>query len=131
MKRLLSAAIALSLLSGTAAIADPFGPGPGHHDRYDRGWGRHDGRHHDDDAGTAVAVGVGLLALTAILAASDRDQTRERDYANPPPPPNGPDYGPEYGPNNGQSYDNNQNYGPDNQGQPPYDNNRPYGPDRQ
>ena len=146
MKRLLSAALALSLLSGTAAMADPFGPGTGHHDRYDRGWDRHHGGRHGDGAGTAIAVGFGLLALTAILAASDRDLARERDYGNPPPPPpNGPNYGPnngpdnrqapDYGPNdrpnNHQGYDNNQNYGPDNQGQPPYDDNRSAGPDRQ
>ena len=142
MKRLLSAALALSLLSGTAAMADPFGPGPGHQDRFDRDGGRHY-RHHDDGTGAAVAVGFGLLALTAILAASDRDQARERDYGNPPPPPppppNGPNYGPNdrgqgydhsqgYGPDNSQGYDNNQNDGPGNQG--PYDNNRPDGRDR-
>jgi hypothetical protein len=156
MKRLLSAALALSLLSGTAAIAGPFGPGSGHHDRYDRGWDRHHGRYHGDGAGTAFAVGFGLLALTAILASSNRGQARERDYGNAPPPNgpdygpnngpnNGPNYGPDYGPNNrqapnygpnngsnnGQGYDNDRNDGPDNQGQPSYDNNRPYGPDRQ
>lgn len=138
MKRLLSAALALSLLSGTAAMADPFGPGPGHHDRFDRDGGRHY-RHHDDGTGAAVAVGFGLLALTAILAASSRDQARERDYGNPPPPPPpppdgsyyGPDNGqaPDYGPNNGPAYDNNRNDGPGDQGA--YDNNRSYGRDRQ
>jgi hypothetical protein len=129
MKRLLSAALALSLLSGTAAMADPFGPGPGHHDRFDRDGGGHYRHHGGDGAGTAIAVGFGLLALTAILATSDRDQPRERGYDNPPPP-NGRDYGPEYGPNNNQAYDDNPYDGPSNQGQG-YDNNRADGPDRQ
>lgn len=100
MKRLLSAALALSLLSGTAAFAEPFDHRGGHYD-YDRG--RHDwnGRHHrghGDDAGTAIAVGVGLLALTAIIASSqerDRQAQYERrryegNYRDGAPPP--PDY---------------------------------------
>ena len=88
-KRLMSAALALALLSGTAASADPWhGPRGGHYDRYDRydrGY-----RHHNDGAGAAVAVGVGLLALTAILAASERDRARTQPYADPPPPPSYP-----------------------------------------
>jgi Ni/Co efflux regulator RcnB len=100
MKRLLSAALALSLLSGTAAFAEPFDHRGGHHDS---NRGRHDwnGRHHrghDNDAGTAIAVGVGLLALTAIIASSqDRERQaqyeRQRNddyYRNDAPPP--PDY---------------------------------------
>jgi Ni/Co efflux regulator RcnB len=44
MKRLLIATVALSLLGGTAASADPHGHGRGHdRDRYERD--RHDGRH--------------------------------------------------------------------------------------
>lgn len=114
MKRLLSAALALSLLSGTAAFAEPFDHRGGQHqrgdfDRGNRGW---DGRHHrghGNDAGTAIAVGVGLLALTAIIAASqDRDrqaQYERRRYEgyyrdDAPPPPDyrrdGPTYDGEY-----------------------------------
>lgn len=97
MKRLLSAALALSLLSGTAAFAEPFDHRGGH---YDSDRGRHDWdgrghRGHGNDAGTAIAVGVGLLALTAIIAAShDRDRQaqydRRRDdgyYRNDAPQP--------------------------------------------
>ncbi len=102
MKRLLSAVVALSLLSGTVAFAEPFDHRGGWHDRDRRDW---DGRRHhgrDNGAGTAIAVGVGLLALTAIVAASqDRDREIERRreeryyrYDAPPPPPdywrNGP-----------------------------------------
>jgi hypothetical protein len=134
MKRLLSTALALALLSGTASYADPFGHGPrgGHHERYDRGW--HHRGHHGDDTGAAVAVGFGLLALTAIIAASerDRDQAREQ-YAPPPPPPPPPGYGPDNGGyDNGYSNDgpgpDDQYYGPDNQGRQPDDG---YRPDRQ
>ncbi len=108
MKRLLSAALALTLLSGSVAYADPYrGPRDGHYDRWDnrgdrhdwgrRDWDRHDRyRHRDNGAGTAIAVGVGLLALTAILASQDNDR-RERvyyreDYVPPPPPPPPPPY---------------------------------------
>lgn len=99
MKRLLSAALALSLLGATAAQADPYGyRRNGSHEHYqsqgyDRGYdGRY--RHHGNGAGTAIAVGVGLIALTAILAANherdrDRDYDRGRDsdrYEGPPPP---------------------------------------------
>ena len=82
MKRLLSAALALSLLSGTAAFAEPFDHRGGHHDRGDFDRGNHgwDHRRHGNDAGTAIAVGVGLLALTAIIAASqDRDRGAQYD----------------------------------------------------
>lgn len=133
MKRLVSAALALSLLCGTAAYADPFGPGPRHHNGFDRGWHHR----HDDGAGTAVAVGVGLLALTAIIAAADRDRERARDraYENdyPPPPPR---YRPYERSNDrpdngyGQGYDN-QTYAPDDQRQPPYDAGRSDGRDDQ
>jgi hypothetical protein len=104
MKRFLSTVLALSLLSGTAAVAGPYGHGPrdGYRHGYVRGYG-HGYRHHDDGAGTAVAVGFGLLALTAIIAASDNDRERDRayrqEYVPPPPPP--PGY---YGPDNGQPY---------------------------
>lgn len=97
MKRLLSAALALTLMSGSVAYAEPPG-GWGHHDR-DRGFdhrgrdfdrGHFRGRH--DDTGAAIAVGVGMLGLIAILAAQDRER-RDAQYAPPPPPPPPPGYG--------------------------------------
>ncbi len=74
MKRLLSAALALSLLSGTAAVAGPY-------DHGNRGYSEHHydrGRH--DDTGAAVAVGVGALALFAILASQNNDRRDEAAY---------------------------------------------------
>lgn len=99
MKRFLSAALALSLLSGTAVYAEPYDHRGGHHERRDFDRDRHGGdryyphhRHHDDGAGAAIAVGIGLIALTAILASQDRDRDQgyeQRDrmddrYAAPP-----------------------------------------------
>jgi len=137
MRRFLSATLALALLSGTAAYADPFGPGPrsGHHERWDGGY-RH---HRDGDAGAAVAVGFGLLALTAILASQDRERDRGPAYdAYPPPPPNGQDYGRNDRPNYDQDQNDDQSQGyrqdqgsgqdfgrQDNQDQPSYDQPRP------
>lgn len=112
MKRLLSAALALSLLSGTAAFAEPFDHRGGGHYDFDRGrhdWNGRGHRGHGNDAGTAIAVGVGLLALTAIIAASqDRDRQAQYErrrydgyyrYDAPPPPDyrrDGPPPPPEY-----------------------------------
>lgn len=130
MKRFLSAALALSLLSGTAAMADPhgFGPRDGYRHGYSQGYDRGYRHHHDDGAGTAFAVGFGLLALTAIVAASENDRERDRvyrqEYVPPPPPPAsyyGPDYrqpyGPTYQPGDGDDDDAGPGYGP----QGPYD----------
>jgi hypothetical protein len=75
MKRLIGAALALSLLGATAASAAPYGSfAPlDYRDHY---------RHHDDGNGAAIAAGIGFLALTAILASQhnhDRDEWRDRD----------------------------------------------------
>lgn len=133
MKRLMSAALALALLSGTAANADPWGYGPrgGHHERWDRGWD-HGRRHHDDGAGTAIAVGVGLLALTAIIAASDndREEKRVRAYDYPPPPPPPPSYQDRYygpAPGGDRDYDQDRYQNRDYQNRPSDDDgSRPY-----
>lgn len=77
MKRLIGAALALSLLGATAASAAPvhapFAPVDYRYHSY---------RHHDDGSGAAIAAGIGFLALTAILASQqnrDRDDWRDRD----------------------------------------------------
>jgi hypothetical protein len=110
MKRLLSTVLALTLLSGTAAYADPHGYGRGnggyeHSDGY-RGE-RHWDRRHGDNDGAAFAAGVGILALFAVMASQnqnrddyDRDDARyQRDqyYGN--------------GDYNNRGYDNGGTYG--------------------
>ena len=79
MKRLISAALALTLIGSTAAVADPYGHrggwggGRGH---YDRGY-----RHGDNGAGLAIGLGVGLFALAAIAASQhDEDRYDNRAY---------------------------------------------------
>jgi hypothetical protein len=71
MKRLVCAALALTLIGSTAAVADPYGRGNwgGGYSRQDRG----DYRHGDNGAG--LAVGLGLFALAAIAS-----QHNDRDY---------------------------------------------------
>src|SRR5215471_9891671 len=93
MKRLICAALALSMLGATAASAQPYrhgGYGYGGHG-YGGGW-----RHHDD-TGALVGLGLGLFALGAIVAASNHDRTYDRyEYAPPPPPPRAYYGGPAY-----------------------------------
>ncbi len=131
MKRVLSAALALSLVSGSVAFADPYGNRGGYSDRGDyrnrggdrdgwrdrgdyrgdRHWDRRDRR--NNGAGTAIAVGVGIFALMAIMASQDRERERAAEYrqandgyygdAPPPPPPQY--YDDRYGPSPSQPYD--------------------------
>ena len=102
MKRLISAALALTLLGATAASAQGYrgGYGGGH---YGHGGGWH-GR--GDNTGALVGLGIGLFALGAIAAASSHDRYEDRyydryDYGPPPPPPPAyygrPSYGYGYG----------------------------------
>ena len=68
MKGLVSATLALSLLGGTAASAqdyrDRYGDADFHRAYYDDAYYYH---HHRND-GAAIAVGIGIVALAAILA---------------------------------------------------------------
>jgi hypothetical protein len=84
MKRLLSAALALSLFGGTAAFADPYdhgdrgynGYGYNYHDRDYRSYHRH------GDNGAAVVAGLGILTLAVVLASQhhhDHDGWYNRD----------------------------------------------------
>ena len=90
MKRLISAltagTLALSLLGATAASAQSYRHGGwGHHGGYNRGW---HGR--GDNTGALVGLGIGLFALGAIAAASNRDRYDryyDRYEYGPPPPP--------------------------------------------
>jgi hypothetical protein len=84
MKRLISAAIALTLLGTAAASAQSYrhGGGYGHGGGYSRGW---HGRGGND--GALIGLGIGLFALGAI-AASSHDRYDDRyEYGPPPPPP--------------------------------------------
>jgi hypothetical protein len=88
MKRLICATLALSLLGATAASAGPYHRGGGYH-RHHGGGGRGDGA-------ALIGLGIGLFALGAIAASSQRDRGYDRyydryDYGPPPPPP--PRYG--------------------------------------
>jgi hypothetical protein len=73
MKRLVCAALAITLIGSTAAVADPYGRGNwgGGYSRQDRG----DYRHGDNGAGLALGLGVGLFTLAAIAS-----QHNDRDY---------------------------------------------------
>jgi hypothetical protein len=88
MKRLICAALALSMLGATAASAQPYRHG---------GYGYGGSWHRHDDTGALVGLGLGLFALGAIVAASNHDRSYDRyEYAPPPPPPPAY-YGPAYG----------------------------------
>ena len=68
MKRLASVALALSLLSGTAAVAAPYDHG---NQGDNSGYSKQD-RRDRDNGGAAVVAGVGILALAAILSSQHR-----------------------------------------------------------
>ena len=119
MKRILSVALALTLLSGSAAVAGPYGHGNyGQHNGYSQHYrGDYYRGHRGNDAGPAIAVGVGILALTAILASQsrERERVRERGYDQGPNgyEPNGygqNGYAPNgYSPNDGPNGNYDQN----------------------
>ena len=67
MKRLISAALALTLLGATAASAAPAHGGQ----LVPVDYRDHSYRHHDDGAGAAIGHGIGLFALGAILASQN------------------------------------------------------------
>ena len=98
MKRLISAALVLTLLGATAASAQGYrggyggyghgGYGHGGYGGYSRGYGHGGGWHGRGDDGALLGLGVGLFALGAMAAASDRDRYYDRyDYGPPLPPP--------------------------------------------
>ena len=89
MKRLLSAALAFSLIGSTAAFADPYDHGYGGY--RDRGYGNYGYsynyrdrdyryRRHNDN-GAAIVFGLGFLTLAAVLASQhhDHDGWYDRD----------------------------------------------------
>ena len=89
MKRLISAALALTLLGATAASAQSYRGG---HGGYSRGYGHGGGWHGRGDGGALLGLGIGLFALGAIAASSSHDRYEDRyydryDYGPPPPPP--------------------------------------------
>lgn len=91
MKRLICATLALSLLGATAASAGPYNRGGGYHHRHHGGGGR-------DNGAALIGLGIGLFALGAIAASSQRDRGYDRyydryDYGPPPPPPRYERYG--------------------------------------
>ena len=74
MKRLVCAALALTLLGTAAASAQPYG----------RGGYSHSYRH-GDNTGALIGLGIGLFALGAIAASQhdyDRDRYDDRAYQN-------------------------------------------------
>jgi hypothetical protein len=127
MKRILSVALALTLLSGSAAVAGPYGHGNygqrnGYSEQYrgDHYRGGHYRGHRGNDGG-AIAFGIGILALTAIIASQNRDREIARERAmNRNYDQGGYDQG-AYGPNDGPN-----GYGPNAYG--PNDGPNGYGP---
>ena len=78
MKRLVSAALALTLLGTTAAAADPYDRGGQGYDRgYDNAY-----RGHDRDNNGAFVAGVGFLTLAAILASQHRHRHFHEGWFN-------------------------------------------------
>lgn len=87
MKRLVSATLALTLLGGTAAVAEPYDrDGQGYDGAYGNQsyyGGYNDGyrSHYRDDCGVFVA-GLGVLTLAAILASQHRHHYYHNGWYN-------------------------------------------------
>jgi hypothetical protein len=116
MKRLLSIALALTLMGSSVAMAHGY-QGGGYGDR--RGYNGYsapnrDGYGYRDRSNTpAAAVGVGILALglfAALASQHNNDRYSSGYYA---PPPRYGDYGPGYGssPGYGYGYGSSPGYG--------------------
>lgn len=106
MKRIISVALALSLLGSTAAMADGW---RGHGPRSHYGWSH--GHYHRGNNNAAAAIGLGILGLGALAIISqqnarDRDAYYDRydDRYAPPPAAYDDGYGPPPAPNE-DSYD--------------------------
>ncbi len=90
MKRLVSAALALSLLGGSAAVAAPYDHGGqgynnGYGNRgYNGSYGNRDRsdyyRGRDNNDGGRIVAGFGILALAAILASQHRHHYNQGWY---------------------------------------------------
>jgi hypothetical protein len=74
MKRVVCAALALSLIGSTAAFAHDNEGSRGGYSQQDRG----DYRRGDNGAGLAIGLGVGLFALAAIAASQHHDRGYDR-----------------------------------------------------
>jgi hypothetical protein len=85
MKKIICAALALTLLGSTAAEARGWGHG---------GW--HGGYHHGWGGGAFLGLGLGLLALGAVAAHEDRERYYDREDYYRDGPPRG--YDDRYGP---------------------------------
>jgi hypothetical protein len=82
MKRLVSAALALTLLGATAAAAEPYDRGGqgyngGYYNGYDNAY-----RGHDRDDNGAFVAGAGFLTLAAILASQHRHHRYHSGWYN-------------------------------------------------
>ena len=110
MKRLVCAALAITLLGTTAAVADPYGRGgQGYYNGNDnRGYSTGYRRGGDGDGG-AILAGVGLLTLAAILASQHHHHWHQGWYGHDGYRYDGDHYGSPYGRSYG-SYDGYNGY---------------------
>ena len=108
MKRLLSIALALTLMGTSVAVAHGY-QGGGYRDRYNGYSAPYRGGYgyRDRSNNTAAAVGVGILALGlfAALASQHNSDPYASGYYAPPPPRYGyGGYDPGYGASPGYGY---------------------------
>lgn len=92
MKRLISLALAATLLGSTAASAQGWG---GHHSHGGHGWSHHGYYRGHDNSG--VAIGLGIFALGALAIAASQNAHRDEAPAYEDrygPPPSAYDNGP-------------------------------------
>ena len=105
MKRLLSIALALTLMGTSVAMAHGYQGGGYRYNGYSAPYrGGYGYRDRSNNTGAAIGIGILALGLFAALASQHNSDPYSSGYYAPPPRYGYGDYGPSYGASPGYGY---------------------------